>query len=227
MLFRSQARSVLYGLLAGACDVLEISRDDIDGTVIPSQGNALVLFDTVPAGAGLVRRIAEEMQRVVVAMATRVSECDCGLETSCYRCLRVYRNQAFHEELRRALILDALSSGGPSGAARAARAAVDETIGSAGLADADGGWLTLLPGTTASEAAAITALVGFGLPVPEMGLELGDGIPVSFSWPDQRVVLDVELQPDDRAYLSGDGWKVVPVDGGLLQTALTTDGLRV
>lgn len=104
-----QARSVLYGLLAGAGDALEISRDDIDGTVLPAQNNAIVLFDTVPAGAGLVRRIASGLPLVVRAMADRVGTCDCGLETSCYRCLRVYRNQAFHEELRREHVIRALA----------------------------------------------------------------------------------------------------------------------
>ena len=104
-----QARSITYGLLAGAADRLEISRDDIDGTVVPAQSNAIVLFDTVPAGAGLVKRIANELPAVVEAMRARVATCECGEETSCYRCLRVYRNQAFHDELRRGDILEALS----------------------------------------------------------------------------------------------------------------------
>lgn len=103
-----QARSVAYGLLAGAADALEIARDDIDTTVIPAQANTIVLFDTVPAGAGLVKRIAEELPGVVDAMSTRVSNCDCGEETSCYRCLRVYRNQMFHDDLRRDHVLAAL-----------------------------------------------------------------------------------------------------------------------
>lgn len=99
-----QARSVLYGVLAGAADALEIARDDIDGSVLP-QDNTLVLFDTVPAGAGLVRRIADELDRVIVAMRRRVERCECGPETSCHRCLRVYRNQMFHDELRREHVL--------------------------------------------------------------------------------------------------------------------------
>ncbi|ACZ31336.1 DEAD/DEAH box helicase domain protein [Xylanimonas cellulosilytica DSM 15894] len=104
----AQARSVLYALLAGASDALEISRDDIDGTLLPARGNALALFDTVPAGAGLVKRIAEDLPGVAAAAAVRVEACDCGVETSCYRCLRVYRNQKYHEELRRDLVLGAV-----------------------------------------------------------------------------------------------------------------------
>jgi len=96
-----QARSVLYALLAGAADGLELSRDDIDGAVLHNQGNAVVIYDAVPGGAGLVQRVAEGLPTVVDAAVRRVATCTCGPETSCHRCLRVYRNQAYHEQLRR------------------------------------------------------------------------------------------------------------------------------
>ncbi|MFI2294467.1 DEAD/DEAH box helicase [Isoptericola sp. NPDC019571] len=99
-----QARSVLYGLLAGAADALEVTRDDLDGSVLLPD-HTLVLFDTVPGGAGLVRRIAENFEGVVSGMRRRVESCECGPETSCNRCLRVYRNQVFHDELRRNHVL--------------------------------------------------------------------------------------------------------------------------
>jgi hypothetical protein len=38
----------------------------------------------------------------------RVSECDCGEETSCYGCLRSFRNQRHHEELSRRAAIDVL-----------------------------------------------------------------------------------------------------------------------
>lgn len=98
---RSQARSVLYGLLAGAAECLEIARDDLDGTVMSTSTPTIVLFDAVPAGAGLVHRVAENLDDVIKAMYARVARCECGVETSCHRCLRVYRNQSFHDDLRR------------------------------------------------------------------------------------------------------------------------------
>ena len=105
-----QARSLLYGLLAGATDALEIARDDLDGTILPGGDYTLAMFDAVPAGAGLVRRIAESLDDVVEHMRARVAACDCGEETSCHRCLRVYRNQVFHDELRRSDVLGLLGS---------------------------------------------------------------------------------------------------------------------
>ena len=96
-------RSVLYALLEGASDCLDISRDDIDGTLYPKAGRkiSLVLFDTVPGGAGGALRIARSFQQVMEAALQRMVRCECGAETSCYGCLRNFRNQAFHDQLRR------------------------------------------------------------------------------------------------------------------------------
>jgi hypothetical protein len=63
----------------------------------------------VPGGAGSATRIARSFGEVLEAALTRVSRCDCGEETSCYGCLRGYRNQPFHEELRRGAALEFLA----------------------------------------------------------------------------------------------------------------------
>jgi ATP-dependent helicase YprA (DUF1998 family) len=96
-------RSALYALLEGASDRLDINRDDIDGTLYPKPARqvAMVIFDAVPGGAGGAVRIARSFPDVVATAHRRVASCDCGEETSCYGCLRNYRNQSFHEELRR------------------------------------------------------------------------------------------------------------------------------
>jgi hypothetical protein len=105
-------RSTLYALLEGVSERLQISRDDIDGTLYPTPGGktSLVIFDAVPGGAGSAIRIARSFGEVLEAALTRVMRCDCGEETSCYGCLRGYRNQPFHEELRRGAAVDFLSS---------------------------------------------------------------------------------------------------------------------
>ncbi|MEY9212970.1 DEAD/DEAH box helicase [Thermobifida halotolerans] len=102
--------SLLYALLEGASAALEISRDDIDGALFHRSGGttSLVLFDTVPGGAGGATRIAEAFDAVLLAAVKRVESCDCGEETSCYSCLRTYRNQNFHDVLVRGRALEAL-----------------------------------------------------------------------------------------------------------------------
>ncbi|BCL80053.1 DEAD/DEAH box helicase [Ktedonobacteria bacterium brp13] len=99
-------RSLIYALLEGAAQALSIRRDDIDGTLYYyglNQPPALVLFDNVPGGAGHVRRIADEIALVFATAYACVSHECCGPETSCYECLRNYRNQMYHKELQRGL----------------------------------------------------------------------------------------------------------------------------
>ncbi|MGD9525496.1 MAG: Zn-binding domain-containing protein, partial [Pseudonocardia sp.] len=95
-------RSAVYALLEGAATALEISRDDIDGTIHVSRSSkTLVLFDTTPGGAGNALRIADALPAVIATAIERMNNCDCGIETSCYGCLRNYRNDRYHEQLVR------------------------------------------------------------------------------------------------------------------------------
>jgi hypothetical protein len=106
----AELRSAVYALLEGAAAALEISRDDIDGTVHRDVTGrpTLVLFDTTPGGAGNALRIADGLVDVVEAAVGRVSQCECGAETSCYGCLRTFRNQWYHEDLSRGAALTLL-----------------------------------------------------------------------------------------------------------------------
>lgn len=105
-------RSLVYALLEGAAQGLGIRRDDLDGTLNYrswGQPPSVVLFDNVPGGAGHSHRIAEALADVFLAAYHRVNiEC-CGPETSCYECLRNYRNQPYHEELQRGAVRDFLA----------------------------------------------------------------------------------------------------------------------
>jgi len=105
--------SLLYAILEGTSQALGIKRQDIDGCLYPSEeGMMLILFDNVPGGAGLVKRIADEnnINNVLNSSLERVKNCTCGKETSCYGCLRNYQNQFCHELLRRDVVLDFLEN---------------------------------------------------------------------------------------------------------------------
>ena len=96
--------SFLYALLNGASDALDISRQDIHGTVYyRSDGPAFIIYDDVPGGAGHVKRIHDNLTPVLDAALKRVRDCECGLDTSCYNCLRSYQNQFVHDQLQRGL----------------------------------------------------------------------------------------------------------------------------
>ncbi len=68
-----------------------------------------MLFDNVPGGAGHVKRNSQELHSVFTSAYERVKNACCGPETSCYECLRNYRNQPYHDELQRGLVRDFLS----------------------------------------------------------------------------------------------------------------------
>ncbi|PDW03755.1 DEAD/DEAH box helicase [Candidatus Viridilinea mediisalina] len=106
-------RSLVYALLEGAAQGLGIRRDDLDGTLYrytAGAAPAIILYDNVPGGAGHVRYIAEELQQVVTSAAQRVARDCCGPETSCYECLRNFRNQPYHDLLQRGVVRDFLAA---------------------------------------------------------------------------------------------------------------------
>lgn len=103
-------KEVAYALLEGAAEGLQIAHEDIDVILLPSPPKSLkiALVDSVPAGAGYAKLIAENLGKVFEAAFDRVSRCECGPETSCYKCLRSYRNQKEHDELERGKANEAL-----------------------------------------------------------------------------------------------------------------------
>lgn len=96
-------RSLTYALLAGAAQVIDVPRAELDGLFRPLNaldGTAeIILYDNVPGGAGYSRRIGEQFRQVLQRTYEIVESCDCG--NSCYDCLRTYANQVFHDELDR------------------------------------------------------------------------------------------------------------------------------
>lgn len=96
--------SVLYALLEGASEALQIKRSDLNGTryfTRDADAPILVFYDDVPGGAGHVRRIAEAWPLVFQHALRRVEACSCGPETACHECLWNYYNQPFHGLLSR------------------------------------------------------------------------------------------------------------------------------
>ncbi len=104
--------SLLYALLE-ASPAIGVARGDVDGTLhvhSRDDGRALVLFDTVPGGAGYAKRLAEHLPELCAAAYRKVASCECGIETSCYGCLRSYGNQFKHDSLRRGDALQILGA---------------------------------------------------------------------------------------------------------------------
>lgn len=97
-------RSLMYALLEGASESQGIRRADIDGTLYNrsfGEPASIILFDTVPGGAGHVENIREHLRDAIHEGYKKVRDCQCGEDTSCYNCLRNYSNQRYHDDLQR------------------------------------------------------------------------------------------------------------------------------
>ncbi len=110
------AFSVAYAVVEGAAEVLEVPSNDLSTTVAHGDQQRvppIVLYDNVPGGAGLVARLEGEkvLKNCLQAALKRVEgACGCAPNTSCYGCLRSYRNQFAHQMLQRGPVQQYLES---------------------------------------------------------------------------------------------------------------------
>lgn len=107
-----QAISTLYALLNGISTAFNIERNDINGVYnYENTKTQFILFDQVPGGAGHVKRLLDVngFTLAVENALESVSHDCCDLTSSCYSCLRNYRNQQVHDLLRRGLAKDMLT----------------------------------------------------------------------------------------------------------------------
>lgn len=119
---KENSYSILYSLLEGISDYLGIERNDISGTIQYKKIERgvwitnFILFDTVPGGAGHVRRIGnsteEQLREIFKQSLAGVEQCTCGAESNaeaaCYSCLCNYYNQKHHDMIKRRYAIDFL-----------------------------------------------------------------------------------------------------------------------
>ena len=58
------------------------------------------------------------------------------------------------------------------------------------------------------------------LAMPVVGHEAENGIPIDFAWPDARIAVCLDLNPDERRDLESAGWRVFPYDPDAVVAAL-------
>jgi ATP-dependent helicase YprA (DUF1998 family) len=218
-------QSVMYAIVEAASEALEIARDDLGGSLTPAGADrwSITLFDAVPGGAGHVLQVEKNLERVLRAGLRRVSECECGPETSCYGCLRSYQNQRDHDNLSRGAAEQVLrvlvENEGAIDISVTARPAAD------GLPDSlPGDWAGLYEAAFGSERELLIALAEAGAPRPELGFESAGGIPISIAWPDRFIAADLGLGVEDRLELEAEGWRALP--SAKLVSVLTNEVYR-
>lgn len=117
------AYSLLYTFLEGLSKFFEIERNDIDGCLYRTKAESgawtttFILFDKVPGGAGNANRLGnlgeKQFRNYLNSCFSIVNDCDCGDNkdgnAACYSCLCNYRNQYYHEILKRKYAVDFIS----------------------------------------------------------------------------------------------------------------------
>jgi len=86
------------------------------------------------------------------------------------------------------------------------------------LADAD--WQSALDRALDAERDVLVTLATSGIPIPILGMEIGDGIPVSLAWPDHKVTASIGLTADDIQELHAAGWTVAELSAQSIIAAL-------
>jgi ATP-dependent helicase YprA (DUF1998 family) len=102
-------RTISEALAKAACAILELEPGELMAEYRPALTQAgkvgleaeIFLYDTLPGGAGFSRQLAdrglEVFQRALTIMKTCPEDCD----SSCYRCLRSFKNKFEHGQLDR------------------------------------------------------------------------------------------------------------------------------
>ena len=73
-----------------------------------------------------------------------------------------------------------------------------------------------------AERSFLQELARFGsIPLPVLGYETDDGIPIDFAWPDKHVAVCLKIDDDDRQALESAGWTLLPGDGSTVAAALS------
>jgi ATP-dependent helicase YprA (DUF1998 family) len=118
-------RTLCEALTKAACTSLGLDVQELQAEYRPAvtaagrQGAAaeIYLYDTLPGGAGFVQRVGERGLSVFEAALEILEHCADSCDSSCYRCLRSYKNKLEHELLDRhvgASLLRSLLTGQPS-----------------------------------------------------------------------------------------------------------------
>ena len=102
-------RTVAEAVSRAATDLLEIEHGEVvaeyRAAVTPEgvlgREVELFIFDTLPGGAGFSRTAAMDPLRLLEKARTIMAQCEGHCESSCYRCLRTFRNRLDHSMLDR------------------------------------------------------------------------------------------------------------------------------
>lgn len=102
-------RTICEALTKAACNILGLEAQELQAEYRPAltpagrQGSEseIYVYDTLPGGAGFVRQVSELGLEVFADALDILESCPEECDSSCYRCLRSYKNKFEHDLLDR------------------------------------------------------------------------------------------------------------------------------
>jgi ATP-dependent helicase YprA (DUF1998 family)/very-short-patch-repair endonuclease len=190
------AWSLAWAVVHGAIRLFDLDEDDLEPRVLTrKEGHTeevleIIWVDTVLGGSGILREIVTKFSQVAAAALAHLRDHDCP--SSCYRCLRTYRNQRVHMLLNWRLVTPQLTcaQGDP----------VTEAGGTSSYRDATDGpeWDTARREGCGSplELKLLLAMRQHGLPEPEKQFRIDDAgrmiTRADFAYPTERLLIYVD-----------------------------------
>ena len=106
---RTALRTLSEALRSSACDLLGIDPSELQAefrmALTPGGRSGaeaeIYLYDTLAGGAGFAQRAGQLGLKLFDRALSLLRDCPANCETSCYRCLRSYRNKFDHSDLDR------------------------------------------------------------------------------------------------------------------------------
>lgn len=95
-------------LRLGAARILEMDVEDLQILLMTAgdESHITFLYDPMPGGSGLLQQMIQKWEQVLAAASDILDDCPGRCETSCYECMRTYRNSYFHKMMNRFEALD-------------------------------------------------------------------------------------------------------------------------
>jgi hypothetical protein len=98
-----EAINLAEGVRMAASICLEMEIDDVQVLMLPKVGGLadVLIYDPMPGGSGLIDQMIDRWTTIVEMGITSLRNCSNKCETSCYDCMRSYRNSFYHKDLNR------------------------------------------------------------------------------------------------------------------------------
>ncbi len=100
---QKDAINLIEGIRLASNIQLEMDPDDLQTLIIAhdEENFDAIIYDPMPGGSGIIDQMIEQWKMIMESGISSLQNCTGNCETSCYDCLRTYRNMIHHKELDR------------------------------------------------------------------------------------------------------------------------------